>query len=50
MSDFKQRHELCNRAQVMRMIRRGHCLRYKPRITDEIRFIKTLCNIFPVGA
>ncbi len=36
--------------EVLRMIRRGHCLTCKPRVKDEIRFINKLFDIFAVAA
>ena len=33
--------------EVMRMIRRGHCLTCKPHAKDEVRFINKLFNVFP---
>lgn len=36
--------------EVMRMIRRGHCLTCKPRVKDEIRFVNKLFDIFAVAA
>ncbi len=36
--------------EVMRMIRRGHCLTCKPRVEDEIRFVNKLFDIFSVAA
>ena len=36
--------------EVMRMIRRGHCLTCKPRVQKEIRFVNKLFDIFPVAA
>ena len=35
--------------EVMRMIRRGHCLTCKPRVEDEVRFVNKLFDIFPVA-
>jgi hypothetical protein len=31
--------------EVMRMIRRGHCLMCKPRVQDEIHFVNKLFEI-----
>lgn len=31
--------------EVMRMIRRGHCLTCKPRVADEIRFVNKLFDV-----
>jgi transposase, IS6 family len=36
--------------EVMRMIRRGHCLTCKPRVKDKIRFLNKLFDIFAVAA
>ena len=36
--------------EVMRMIRRGHCLTGKPHVKDEVRFINKLFDIFAVAA
>ena len=36
--------------EVMRMIRRGHCLTCKPHAKDEVRFINKLFNVFPIAA
>jgi hypothetical protein len=36
--------------EVMRMIRRGHCITCKPRVEDEVRFVKKLFDIFAVTA
>ncbi len=36
--------------EVMRMIRRGHCLTCKPRVQDEVRFVNKLFDIFAVAA
>jgi len=36
--------------EVMRMIRRGHCLTCKPHVKDEIRFVNKLFDIFTVAA
>jgi IS6 family transposase len=36
--------------EVMRMIRRGHCLTCKPHVKDEIRFVNKLFDIFSVAA
>jgi IS6 family transposase len=35
--------------EVMRMIRRGHCLTCKPRVKDEIRFVNKLFAIFTIA-
>ena len=36
--------------EVMRMIRRGHCLAGKPHVKDEVRFVNKLFAIFSVAA
>jgi IS6 family transposase len=36
--------------EVMRMIRRGHCLTCKPCVKDEIRFINKLFDVFVIAA
>ncbi len=36
--------------EVMRMIRRGHCLTCKPGVQDEIRFVNKLLDISAVAA
>jgi len=36
--------------EVMRMIRRGHCLTCKPQVKDEIRFVNKLFDIFNIAA
>jgi transposase, IS6 family len=36
--------------EVMRMIRRGHCLTCKPHVTDEVRFVYKLFDIFHIAA
>ncbi len=36
--------------EVMRMIRRGHCLTCKPSVKDEVPFINKLFDIFSVAA
>jgi len=36
--------------EVMRMIRRGHCLTCKPRVQDEVRLINKLFEVFAVAA
>jgi transposase, IS6 family len=36
--------------EVMRMIRRGHCLTGKPHVKDEVRFINKLFDIFALAA
>ena len=36
--------------EVMRMIRRGHCLTGKPHVMDEARLINKLFDIFAVAA
>jgi hypothetical protein len=36
--------------EVMRMIRRGHCLTGKPHVKDEVRFVNKLFDIFAVAA
>ncbi len=35
--------------EVVRMIRRGHCLTGKPHVMDEVRFINKLFDIFAVA-
>ena len=32
--------------EVMRMIRRGHCLTCKPQVKDEVRFVIKLFDVF----
>ena len=32
--------------EVMRMIRRGHCLTCKPRVKEEIRFVNKPFDVF----
>lgn len=34
--------------EVMRMIRRGHCLTCKPQVKDEIRLVNKLFDVFPL--
>jgi transposase, IS6 family len=36
--------------EVMRMIRRGHCLMCKPHVKDEVRFINKLFDVFTIAA
>ena len=36
--------------EVMRMIRRGHCLTGKTHVKDEVRFVNRLFDIFSVAA
>ena len=36
--------------EVMRMIRRGHCLTCKPHVQDEVRLINKLFDVFPAAA
>jgi transposase, IS6 family len=36
--------------EVMRMIRRGHCLTCKQRVKDEVRFVNKLFDIFVIAA
>jgi len=36
--------------EVMRLIRRGHCLNSKPSVKDEIRFVNKLFDVFEVAA
>jgi IS6 family transposase len=36
--------------EVMRMIRRGHCLMCKPHVKDEVRFINKLFDVFSIAA
>jgi transposase, IS6 family len=38
------------RFEVMRMIRRGHCLTSKPHVKDEVRFVNKLFDIFDIAA
>jgi len=35
--------------EVMRMIRRGHCLTCKPRVEEGVRFVNKLFEIFARG-
>jgi hypothetical protein len=36
--------------EVMRMIRRSHCLTCKPRVKDEIRFVNKLFDVCEIAA
>ena len=36
--------------EVMRMIRRGHCLTCKPYAKDEVRFVNKLLDIYSSAA
>jgi IS6 family transposase len=36
--------------EVMRMIRRGHCLTCMPHVKEEIRFVNKLFGIFKIAA
>jgi IS6 family transposase len=36
--------------EVMRMIRRGHCLTCKPCVQDEVRYIDKLFEVFEIAA
>jgi len=36
--------------EVMRMIRRGHCLTCKPHAKDEVRFVNKLFDVFSSAA
>ena len=36
--------------EVMRMIRRGHCLTCKPHVKDEVRFLNKLFDVYSVAA
>ena len=36
--------------EVMRMIRRGHCLTCKPQVKDEVRFVNKLFDVYSVAA
>ena len=36
--------------EVMRMIRRGHCLTCNPQVKDEIRLVNKLFDVFPLAA
>jgi transposase, IS6 family len=36
--------------EVMRMIRRGHCLTCNPHVKDEVRFVNKLFDIFDIAA
>ncbi len=36
--------------EVMRMIRRGHCLTCKPHVKDEVRFVNKLFDVFTDAA
>ena len=36
--------------EVMRMIRRGHCLTCKPNVMDEVRFVNKPFDVFKIAA
>jgi transposase, IS6 family len=36
--------------EMMRMIRRGHCLTCKPHGKDEVHFVNKLFDIFDIAA
>ena len=36
--------------EVMRMIRRGHCLACKPHVKDEVCFVNKLFDVFTIAA
>jgi transposase, IS6 family len=36
--------------EVMRMIRRGHCLTCKTHVKDEVRFVNKLFDPFKIAA
>ncbi|WP_263376510.1 IS6 family transposase [Granulicella aggregans] len=36
--------------EVMRMIRRGHCLTCEPHFKDEVRFVNKLFDVFTIAA
>ena len=36
--------------EVMRMIRRGHCLTCKPSVKDEVGFVNKLFDVFIIAA
>ena len=36
--------------EVMRRIRRGHCLTCKPNLKDEVRVVTKLFDVFSVAA
>ena len=36
--------------EVMRMIRRAHCLTCKPHAKDEVRFVNRLFDVFSIAA
>ena len=36
--------------EVMRMIRRGHCLTCNPNVKDEARFVNKLFDVFMIAA
>lgn len=42
--------QLVMRFEVMRRIRRGHCLTCKPHVKDEVRFINKLLDSFTIAA
>ena len=37
-------------SEVMRMIRRGHCLTCKPHVKDEVRFTNKLFDLYTAAA
>jgi len=39
-----------NGFEVMRMIRRGHCLTCKPCVGEEVCFVNKLFDIFAIAA
>ena len=47
-------HEDCRRHnqrfEVMRMIRRGHCLTFEPYVKDEVQFVNKLFDVFALAA
>jgi IS6 family transposase len=36
--------------EVMRTIRRGHCLTCKPNVQDEVRLVNKLFEVFTIAA
>jgi transposase, IS6 family len=36
--------------EVVRMIRRRHCLTCKPHVNDEVRFVNKLFDVFTIAA
>jgi transposase, IS6 family len=36
--------------EVMQMIRRGQCLTCKPHVSDEVRFVNKLFDVFEIAA